>query len=767
MDRNFSLDGQWTLFYANEENVPPSSPKELECLRLPCIPAEVPGNVELDLSRAGLLPADLYRGMNPCLAEAYEAYGWWYRTEFDTPPAEPGERLFLRFEGVDCLAEYTLNDQLLGTSENAFIPHEFDVTEKIVPGGRNILWVHIRSALLEQLRQPYTQYLLCGWHSGGGISLRKPAHAFGWDIFPRALTAGLWKSVRLVARTAYSFEELGYFTRFSPGMEPHLQFFFSASAPMERLLSGEMSVRITGRCGEDSSFAAVYPLRKQKAARVDCSVRNPKLWWPFGYGEPNVYDAVAELLDGGAVVARKELTVGLRSLRLKRTESLDAERPCFQFEINGEDIMCRGSNWVPLNPYHSLDRERYPQALALASDIGCNMLRVWGGGVYEQEEFYDYCDRRGIMVWQDFMMACQTCPLDETLLSNMETEFTHVIRTLRHHPSIVLWAGDNEIDEALNSGGIDPSANRITRELIPRLLVQHDPFRPYLPSSPYISSKNFAALQQGKDLLPERHLWGARDYYKADFYTQSQACFVSETGYHGCPCPESVRQIVDGDCVWPWDNEQWTLHSSDQHGNDSRVRLMADQIRQLFAFEPETLEEFSLASQISQAEAKKYFIERIRAGRPKKSGILWWNLLDGWPQMSDAVVDYFFRKKLAYSYIKRAQAPFSLLIDEMRDWHYTLLAANDTLLPVTGSCRVSDIETGQLYWEGSFTAAPNRTTPIARIRMLYSEQRMLLLQWSAGGQTGFNHYLCGMPPFSLEKYRDWLEKLRALEENLQ
>ena len=162
MDRNFSLDGQWTLFYANEENVPPSSPKELECLRLPCIPAEVPGNVELDLSRAGLLPADLYRGMNPCLAEAYEAYGWWYRTEFDTPPAEPGERLFLRFEGVDCLAEYTLNDQLLGTSENAFIPHEFDVTEKIVTSGRNILWVHIRSALLEQLRQPYTQYLLCG-----------------------------------------------------------------------------------------------------------------------------------------------------------------------------------------------------------------------------------------------------------------------------------------------------------------------------------------------------------------------------------------------------------------------------------------------------------------------------------------------------------------------------------------------------------------------------------------------------------------------------
>ena len=159
----------------------------------------------------------------------------------------------------------------------------------------------------------------------------------------------------------------------------------------------------------------------------------------------------------------------------------------------------------------------------------------------------------------------------------------------------------------------------------------------------------------------------------------------------------------------------------------------------------------------------RFFIERVRAGRPARSGVLWWNLLDGWPQMSDAVVDYFFRKKLAYAYIRRAQAPLALLLGEMRDWNHTLLAANDTLETVRGACTVSDIETGAVLWEGDFLAPPNRTTPLADLRMFYSEQRMLLIRWTANGKRGFNHYLCGMPPFSFAKYKLWLAKLQAVE----
>lgn len=759
MERWISLDGAWTLYFTDERRQAPRTPEELLALGAPCIPAQVPGNVELDLSRAGMLPEDLFQGMNPRKAEAFEPFGWWYVREFPAPESAADERVFLRLDGVDCLAEYFFNGERIGASENAFMPHEFDVTDRLRP--QNALWVHIRSALLEQLSQPYAQYLLTGWHIDGGVALRKPAHSFGWDIFPRAVTAGLWKSVRLAVRDAYAFAELGYRVRFDRVQTPSLEFYFSVDAPLEKLAGQSLSVRVAGRCGADSSFFGQCALDRAKVGRIACAVENPKLWWPYGYGEANVYDAVAELLDGETVVARRELNVGLRQIRLKQSE--EPEQLQFQFEVNGVDVFCRGSNWVPLSAYHSLDRGRYARALALVTDIGCNMLRIWGGGVYEQACFYDYCDRHGILVWQDFMMACQMCPMDDAFRKNLEAEVVWAVRTLRHHPCIALWAGDNEIDECLSSSGRDPSMNRITREWIPQLLAQHDAYRPYLPSSPYISSAGYAALQEGRNHIPERHLWGARDYYKADYYANSTACFVSETGYHGCPAPESVRQIVDEDCVWPWSNEQWTLHSSDQRGDDARVRLMADQITQLFAFDPQSLEDFSLASQISQAEAKKFFIERVRAGRPARSGVLWWNLLDGWPQMSDAVVDYFFRKKLAYAYIRRAQAPFALLLGEMRDWNHTLLAANDTLETVRGACTVSDIETGAVLWEGDFLAPPNRTTPLADLRMFYSEQRMLLIRWTANGKRGFNHYLCGMPPFSFAKYKLWLAKLQAVE----
>ena len=331
-------------------------------------------------------------------------------------------------------------------------------------------------------------------------------------------------------------------------------------------------------------------------------------------------------------------------------------------------------------------------------------------------------------------MACEVHPMDKRLLANMREEFTWAIKTLRNHPSIILWAGDNEIDAAYASGGNNPETNQITRVLIPELLAQHDPLRPYLPSSPYIPGSHFSAYHK-KDIWVEQHLWGARDYYKAEFYKNSVSYFVSETGYHGCPNRESLEKIVDADCLWPCWNEQWTLHSSDQKGNDSRVRLMDDQIAQLFGFHAKNLDDFILASQISQAEAKKYFIERVRIGKPNgKSGIIWWNLLDGWPQMSDAVVDYFFSKKLAYSYIKRSQAPFALMMDEMANWCYPLIATNDTRDTAKGSYRVTNIEDGTVYAEGTFTVAPNENRELAKIRMMYSEQKMLLIQWNVNGK---------------------------------
>ena len=757
MERTISLNGQWRLYYYDALGGVTHTENELE--EVDCIPARVPGNVELDLSRAGRLPADLLKGMGTKTAEKYETYEWWYQRTFTAPERAADERVFLYFDGVDCLAEYYLNGRCIGTSDNMFTPQEWDITD-VLTAGENRLSVRLRSSLLYELQGKPDCDQLINWDMGDGRFQRKPAHSFGWDILPRAVTAGLWKDVELRIRDAYGFEELGYVVKFDRQMNPSLEVYFSITAPMEKLVGESLRVRIHGECGEDSSFAGEKRFYRRRYARIACPIRHPKLWWPYGYGDPAVYDMTAELLDGDRVVAVRTMTVGLRRIRLDYTESLTEANARFRFEVNGVPIMCRGSNWIPLAPYHSMDQERYAPAMALVSDIGCNMLRIWGGGVYEQDCFYDYCDRHGILVWQDFMMACRLMPTDEAMLQNLEREFSYQIRRLRHHPCLALWSGDNEIDESLKDSGVDPAHNRVTRELLPRLIAKHDGQRPYLPSSPYISTRCYSEWQQGQYTPTEQHLWGIRDYYKSDFYARSSACFVSETGYQGCPCPDSMCRTVDEDCLWPNKNEQWIWHSAEQWGGDGWIiRAMDNQLRQLFGTVPDTLEGYALASQISQAEAMKFFIERIRLQKPRTGGILWWNLLDGWPVVSNGAVDYFFRKKLSYFTIKRAQAPFAILLGEIQDSCHRVVATNDTLQPVNGHYEVSDLDTGAVLAQGDFAVAPNENRDLGGVYANYADKRMLLIHWVVDGKDYYNHYLEGQPYFTLEQCSRWMEKL--------
>ena len=383
--------------------------------------------------------------------------------------------------------------------------------------------------------------------------------------------------------------------------------------------------------------------------------------------------------------------------------------------------------------------------------------------MYEDHAFFDFCDRNGIMVWQDFAMACGLYPESDDFMQNLKQEVTAVIRKLRGHPSLILWAGDNEID-ACFAPLYDPNTNNITRKLIPECVRDNDYGRPYLPSSPYISSKMYAEGARSQVLgspLVEDHLWGPRDYFKSDFYKTNRARFVSETGYHGCPSLASIKKFISPEKVWPYqNNSEWILHSTNQSGSDRRVMLMENQVRRLFGEVPTTPEEYVLASQISQAEAKKYFIERMRVGRPYRTGIIWWNLLDGWPQMSDAVVDYYFTKKLAYYYIKRSQAPFTVAADESADGAtLPIYACNDTLKEKSGHLTVKDASTDEVLYEMDFTSTANTSTLLLNLK-IPDGQRILIFDWHSDGESGFNHYLLGCPPFSLKAYKTIMQKHR-------
>jgi len=751
--KKLSLNGSWDLYFFEQKNIETSGIDSFDKNNVYHVPAEVPGNVELDLSQNGFLPEDLFKGFNILELKKYENYEWWYEREFDAPEIEEGKKAFLRFAGVDTLAEYWLNGEKIGESDNMFIPIEFEVTDKLL--AKNKLTVRIRSVMREAYSKDYSMYSLDGnWAvNSEAIHIRKAPHSFGWDIFPRAVTSGLWRDVDLVIKNECEISQLFCFCNELTEKKAQIK----VNYILETDNADGLMVEVFGKC-EDSE---VYQKEKVKfkAGAFYIDVANPKMWWPYGYGEAKLYDITVRFSDGDTVVAEEKLNMGLRTVELRKSDFTDGENGEFCFYINNVPVMCKGSNWVPMDVFHSRDKQRYQKALELVKDIGCNILRCWGGNVYEDKEFYDFCDENGIMVWQDFSMACNSYPQDEIFRKKLYHEASEIIKMLRQHPSVILWSGDNECDVCLNYNGIDPNENVLTRNVLKKAVVENDVRRPYLPSSPYMSPIVFEKYKNAG--LPENHLWGPRDYFKSDFYTNYKAHFVSEMGYHGCPSRKSIEKFIDEDYIWPIENnDQWNLHSTDVDFKDARVMLMARQIKQLFGNVPDNLDDFAFASQISQAEAKKFFIENIRVKREHKSGIIWWNLIDGWPQMSDAVVDYYYEKKIAYDYIKRSQQPFALMCSEISSWNVNVIASNDTLNPVSGKFKVKDIETGKILLEGEFNTKPNSNENLGQIPVMYSDKGVFLIEWEVDGKRYFNHYMYGMPGYDLEKYKEWFGKIK-------
>lgn len=769
-----NLNGKWKLYYSLQDSVKISDVTELKNSGIPFVDATVPGNVELDLSAAGILPEDLFKGMNILKAEEYENYEWWYEKTFTAPAAPDNtQKVILHFGAVDCFATYYLNGEKIATSDNMFISHDFDVTERIKYGEENTLHVHIESAVLKGAAQDIEPNMAAySWHpTTVALNVRKAPHSYGWDIMPRAVSAGIWRPVELQYKNKYDFRYLYFRLNDFNGNKGFISMMYDSDIQPEYAFK-DHHIHIFGNCG-DSKFdyrSDESGMRKTGAGIVRFDIDDIKLWWPKHYGEPNLYTITVELIgQNGEILISKTVRRGFRTLELRHSEIVEKDG-CFEFVVNKKRIMAVGTNWVPMDAYHSRDNSRYEKALSMADDLGCNIIRCWGGNVYEDHDFFNYCDEHGLMVWQDFAMACHMYPQNEGFMKKLQREAEWVIKELRDHPSLALWSGDNEIDSMLAmSGGVDPAINSLTREVLPKVVERLDPYRPYIASSPYISTKafNMGDNAQGSQNYPEDHLWGPRDYFKSDFYLNAKAYFVSETGYHGCPNKDSIEKFIDEEFVWPYqDNRQWNLHSSDQKHEGAwggRTMLMHRQVAQLFGEVPTDMDEYILASQISQAEAKKFFIEHMRAKMARNGGVIWWNLIDGWPQMSDAIVDYYYGKKLAYDYIKRSQRGFMIMLDEMSNWRHNVITANSTLELVKGHVKVYDLDSGDIYFERDFSAAPNCNTNLGSFELMHSVKGMFIIEWELDcGEKYFNTYLYGHPGYDLKQYKGWLKKISEL-----
>ncbi|MDR1336072.1 MAG: glycoside hydrolase family 2, partial [Tannerella sp.] len=693
---------------------------------------------------------------------------------FSTPAHAAGQRVFLRFGGIDCLADIWLNGEKVGEAENMLIEHAFDVTGRLNDSGENSLQVILRSAVIES-----QNYLLTPYSGKGSTAnaesenIRKAPHSYGWDILPRLVSAGLWRDVELQVVDPIRFTDVFWITLHTDVEKKRadIKVDYQLHIPFRELDRHQAVLRLkrNGRVVYENS-----QLLYTHAGGHRFDLGDAELWWPRGYGEPALYDAEISIVDStGRTLAVDRRRIGLRTVALDMTEITTPEQPGeFCFRVNGEKIFIKGSNWVPVDALHSRDASLLKDVLDMAVDMNCNMLRCWGGNVYEDHAFFNFCDENGILVWQDFAMGCSVYPQDDGFAAKIEHEVRSVALKLRNHPSLALWAGNNENDEAIvGSMGVyrpDPNRERISRRTIPVMLFDADPTRPYLPSSPYLSPAYYAAGQRS-DMLPERHLWGPRGYYKAPFYTDVYNHFVSEIGYHGCPNRESLEKMFTKDCVYPWKkgtfewNDEWQTKASRYHQYSNatikRNNLMINQIRELFGEVPADLDRFIFASQTVQAEAMKFFVEFWRMGKFRRTGILWWNLRDGWPVVSDAVTDYYNSKKMAYYYIRQVQSDACVMIGDARDRNHPVIAVNDTRVEKQGTVTVRNLDTKEVLFTGRFVIPVNGKTTAGYIPETAGQQGMWLIEYTIDGEKQTNHYLAGKAPFRLADYEKWYRQL--------
>ncbi len=732
---------------------------EIKKREMPTIKGTVPGNFELDLQKQGIID-DPFFGTNSWDMRKFENYHVWYYTTFDLEGLNGEE--YLKFDGIDTVADIYVNGKLVKSVDNMFIGYE--IPKCNLAEGLNELVVHIKpvSIYSRNFEIPASSYAMTQYMYPS-LYVRKAPHMYGWDIMPRIVSCGIWKQVRICRRPENCIKDAFVFT---------LDILEDNTAKLCSYLSLDLTeddlsgyrVEIEGHCGDSSFFV------KSNVWHTDFNIHffvkeKCKLWWPKGLGNPHLYDVEIRLYLNDVLCDIKNLQTGIRLVELENTYTLDEDgRGDFCFIVNRKRVFIKGTNWVPLDAFHSRDIERLPKALALLDDIGCNMVRCWGGNVYESDEFYNFCDSHGILVWQDFAMGCAVYPNERRFYDMLEEEVAFTVKRLRNHPSLALWSGDNEGDlcySRWHGFRKDPNNNLITREILPRAINTHDFTRPYLASSPFISEKCFKNnLRRVED-----HPWGARDYFRSDFYRNLGCVFASETGFYGMPSVKSLKKFISLDKLWPpiyedgTLNIEWVAHSTSPERYDNNEHqpfayfagMTSKNIKELFDFIPDNLDDFVYYSQIFQAEAFKYVIEKFRMEKPNKTGVIWWNLINGWPQIDNGVVDYYYEKKLAYYYIKTSQQDVCLMMSEDKE-NIFLYGVNDTQNSHMVSYKVTGALTDEEIAFGKINLPESCSEKILEIPIANGEQKFLIIEWRDDKKCFKNHFVSNIKPLDISKY---------------
>ncbi|MFB6718938.1 glycoside hydrolase family 2 protein [Kribbella sp. NPDC056345] len=657
------------------------------------LPAQVPGSVHTDLLAAGIIP-DPYLDANEAELRWMFGVDWQYRRPLALRPAVLGERVELVFDGLDTVATVTLGGAELGRTANMHRSYRFDVTT-LADGIERDLVVELASVTTYANEQ---RDRLGNRPSPYGTPfqfVRKMACSFGWDWGPDLRTAGIWKGVRVerwhTARIAQvrplvTVDLDGEHTTIAPGrVEAHIE--------LERAGTADTPLLVVVEVGRNHrSTAIVGPGETTAVVVVD--VPDAPMWWPAGYGDQPLADLTVTVIDGalgGKPLDLWERRIGFRSVAVDTSE--DEFGSAFTVVVNGRPVFVKGVNWIPDDHFLTrITRERLAGRLDQALAAHVNLVRIWGGGVYESEDFYSLCDERGLLVWQDFLLACAAYPEEEPLRSEIEAEARENIVRLMPHPSLVVWNGGNENLWGHEDWGWkfflrQPDGTSLSwgehyaRELFPRLVRELDPTRPYTDNSPS-SPDRVHPNDPDRGTHHQWEVWNRVDY---TVYRSEVPRFCSEFGFQGPPNWRTLDDWVHPSGPGPLTKSDpvFLVHQKAEDGNGKLDRGMVPHLGV-----PDDFTDWHWAAQLNQARAVAYGIEHYRSWWPRTAGSIIWQLNDCWPVTSWSAIDSEQRLKPLWFALRDAYAPRLLTVVE-RAGVLSVAVVNDTDEPLEGALVLS------------------------------------------------------------------------------
>lgn len=639
-------------------------------------PATVPGTIHTDLLKNDFISDPFYSDNELQLGWITEC-DWVYQTKFDFKGSIKNN-VDLVFEGLDTICEIYLNDIKLGGTDNMFLTYTYNVKD-ILKAMNNTLKVIIKSPVKYAAQQEKKYGKLPVALNSSRVYIRKAQYSFGWDWGPTFPTSGIWRKV--------------YFQEWSDAKVESLTFNTISVGKKNAEVKINVGIKILDKkklllkvflSNGDSLYEQNIPITSSKKQTIKFKIQDPKLWWPNGEGDQNLYLLQVKIIGGdGVVLDEVERKVGIRTIELILK---DKEVSTFKFRINKRNIYCKGVNWIPADSFPPrVTDKKYSDLLSLAKQANINTVRVWGGGIYENDKFYNLCDELGLLVWQDFMFACGPYPENDDFIANVNEEVTQNVLRIQHHACLALWCGNNENEwiwfQEQKISYKEMPGYKIYHKLIPNILKKIDPNHQYWPSSPFGNDEDPNSFNSGN--THQWNIWSRWiDYNEVN---NDRSLFVTEFGFQGPANKDTFEKYL------PIKNRKlndkiFEHHNKQIEGPERIIKFLSGHLPIKTDWD-----DYLYLAQLNQAFALKTCLEYWRTNDTTNGSIVW-QINDCWPVTSWAIIDSEIKPKLSYYFVKNTFAPLLLYFkDDGSKIKINLL--NQNKVNIKGRLRVTVIDT--------------------------------------------------------------------------